>query len=113
MLKEGMLWCEMPFGDVAHSEEPELSSMNGMANRVFVKLGFGKLQVADQRIKSFCGTCEGPIYKTFMGGAARSVDCLCLVSKQEGTSGLRSYTPTCHIRHPHFGSFAIAAMPRV
>lgn len=35
MLKEGMLlWCEMLFGDAAHSEEPELSSMNGMANRV-------------------------------------------------------------------------------
>ena len=27
-----------------------------------------------------------------MGGAARSVDYLCLVSKPEGTSGLRSYT---------------------
>ena len=48
-----MLWCEMPFGDVAHSEEPELSSMNAMANRVFVKLGVGKLQEADQR-STFC-----------------------------------------------------------
>ena len=40
-----------------------------------------------------------------MGGAARSVDCLCLVRKQEGTSGLRSYTP-----HARAAKFAIHTM---
>ena len=32
MLNEGMFLEHMVFGDVAHSEEPELSSINGIVN---------------------------------------------------------------------------------